>query len=92
LVVPSKAERVKQFHQNTLESFKELLQAAGLTSPDQLQAHHFSHRISHTETQTLAQMYPSLSQGALLKDSVAKLPEPYKTYWGKASANSFHWH
>ena len=92
LVVPSKAERVKQFHQNTLESFKELLQAAGLTSPDQLQAHHFSHRISHTETQTLAQMYPSLSQGALLKDSVAKLPEPYKTYWGKASADSFHWH
>ncbi len=91
LVVPSKAERVKQFHQNTLESFKELLQAAGLTSPDQLQAHHFSHRISHTETQTLAQMYPSLSQGALLKDSVAKLPEPYKTYWGKASADSFQW-
>ena len=91
LVVPSKAERVKQFHQNTLESFKELLQAAGLTSPDQLQAHHFSHRISHTETQTLAQMYPSLSQGALLKDSAAKLPEPYKTYWGKASADSFQW-
>jgi len=91
LVVPSKAERVKQFHQNTLESFKELLQAAGLTSPDQLQAHHFSHRISQTETQTLAQMYPSLSQGALLKDSVAKLPEPYKTYWGKASADSFQW-
>jgi len=91
LVVPSKAERVKQFHQNTLESFKELLQAAGLTSPDQLQAHHFSHRISQTETQTLAQMYPSLSQGALLKDSAAKLPEPYKTYWGKASADSFQW-
>ena len=91
LVVPSKAERVKNFHQNTLESFKELLQAAGLTSPDQLKAHHFSHRISPTETQTLAQMYPSLSNGALLKDTVAKLPEPFKTYWGKASAESFHW-
>ncbi len=91
LVVPNKAERVKHFHQNTLESFKELLQAAGLSAPDQLKAHHFSHRISHTETQTLAQMYPALPHGALLKDSVAKLPEPYKTYWTKASADSFHW-
>jgi len=36
LVVPNKAERVKNFHQHTLESFKELLQAAGLTSPEQL--------------------------------------------------------
>ena len=91
LVVPSKAERVNNFHQNTLESFKELLQAAGLSAPEQLKAHHFSHRISQTETQTLAQMYPALSPGALLKDSVAKLPEPFKTYWGKASAESFHW-
>ena len=92
LVVPNKAERVKNFHQHTLESFKELLQAAGLTSPEQLQAHHFFHRISQTETQTLAQIYPALSHGALLKDSVAKLPEPYKTYWGKASAERFQWH
>ena len=92
LVVPNKAERVKNFHQHTLESFKELLQAAGLTSPEQLQAHHFFHRISQTETQTLAQMYPTLTNGALLKDSVAKLPEPFKTYWGKASAERFQWH
>jgi glutamate synthase domain-containing protein 2 len=92
LVVPNKAERVKNFHQHTLESFKELLQAAGLTSPEQLQAQHFFHRISQTETQTLAQMYPALSHGALLKDSVAKLPDPYKTYWSKASAESFQWH
>lgn len=92
LVVPNKAERVKNFHQNTLESFKELLQAAGLSAPDQLKAHHFFHRISHTETQTLAQMYPALTHGALLKDSVAKLPEPFKTYWSKARAESFHWH
>jgi glutamate synthase domain-containing protein 2 len=89
LVVPTKAERVKNFHQHTLEAFKELLQAAGLSSPDELRAHHFSHRINGNETLTLAQIYPPLAAGALLKDSVAKLPEPYKTYWPRANAESF---
>ena len=89
LVVPTKAERVKNFHQHTLEAFKELLQAAGLSSPGELRAHHFSHRINGNETLTLAQIYPPLAAGALLKDSVAKLPEPYKTYWPRANAESF---
>lgn len=89
LVVPTKAERVKNFHQHTLEAFKELLQAAGLSSPEELRAHHFSHRINGNETLTLAQIYPPLAAGALLKDSVAKLPEPYKTYWPRANAESF---
>jgi glutamate synthase domain-containing protein 2 len=89
LVVPTKAERVKNFHQHTLEAFRDLLQAAGLTSPGELRAHHFSHRINGNETMTLAQIYPPLAAGALLKDSVTKLPEPYKTYWAKANAESF---
>ena len=89
LVVPNKAMRVKNFHQQTLVSLKELLEAAGLSSPDQLQDHHVFQRISKTEIQTLAQMYPSLAPGALLKESLAKCPEPFKTYWPKAHAERF---
>ena len=89
LVVPNKALRVKNFHQQTLVSLKELLEAAGLSSPDQLQDHHVFERISKTEIQTLAQMYPALAPGALLKESIAKCPEPFKTYWPKASADRF---
>ena len=89
LVVPNKALRVKNFHHQTLVSLKELLEAAGLSSPDQLQDHHVFQRISKTEIQTLAQMYPPLAPGALLKESLAKCPEPFKTYWPKAHAERF---
>ena len=89
LVVPSKAERVKNFHRHTLVSLQELLQAAGLHAPHEVNAHHFSHRLSGNETQTLAQMYPALSAGALLKDNLSKLPEPFKSYWVKSQAASF---
>ncbi len=89
LVVPTKAERVKNFHQHTLASLQELLQAAGLKSPQEVKAQHFSHRLNGHETQTLAQMYPALSAGALLKDNFSKLPEPFKSYWAKAQAGHF---
>ena len=89
LVVPTKADRVKNFHHHTLVSLQELLQAAGLHAPHEVNAHHFSHRLSGNETQTLAQMYPALSAGALLKDNFSKLPEPFKSYWAKSQAASF---
>jgi hypothetical protein len=37
----------------------------------------------------LADAYPAISKGALLKDSLGKLPEPFKTYWPKANPESF---
>ena len=89
LVVPTKAQRVKNFHQHTLASLQELLQAAGLHAPHEVNAHHFSHRLSGNETQTLAQMYPALSASALLKDNLSKLPEPFKSYWAKSQAANF---
>ena len=89
LVVPSKAERVKSFHQNTLKSLQELLQAAGMKSPQDLKPYHFVRRISAHETQSLADLYPSLSKGTLLKETLTKLPEPYKTHWPKASPEHF---
>jgi glutamate synthase domain-containing protein 2 len=89
LVVPTKAERVKNFHQHTLLSLQELLQAAGLHAPHELKPQHFSHRLSGHETQTLAQMYPAISPGALLKDSFSKLPEPFKSHWTKAQSQRF---
>ena len=89
LVVPSKAERVMHFQQNTLMALQELLQAAGLHSPQDLQPEHISRRVNGTETQSLAEVYPAISKGALLKETLTKLPEPYKTYWPKANPESF---
>jgi hypothetical protein len=51
LVVPSKAERVKNFHHHTLESLQELMQSAGIHAPSELDLHHIERRISEFETQ-----------------------------------------
>jgi len=89
LVVPSKAQRVKNFHHQTLVSLKELLQAAGLQTPQQLQAKHITRRLSAHQTCSLQDVYPSLAQGRLLQESSAELPAPFKEFWPLASAQHF---
>ena len=44
LVVPTKAERVYHFHQNTMMALKELVQAAGLKHPSEIDASHIVRR------------------------------------------------
>jgi hypothetical protein len=50
---------------------------------------HIQRRVNNTDTQTLADVYPSLGKGVLLKETLGKLPEPFKTYWTKASPETF---
>ena len=88
LVVPSKAERVKNFHHLTLESLQELMQSAGIHSPSQLQLHHIERRISEFETHPLSELMPTLAPGALLKE-VMDAPDVFQRYWAKSSAQSF---
>ena len=88
LVVPDKAERVKNFHHSTLHALQELVQAAGLKHPREIRAEHIMRRISATEVQPLARLITQLEPGALL-GSHTKLPGPFKDYWARASAQSF---
>ncbi|MDP3700341.1 MAG: FMN-binding glutamate synthase family protein [Hylemonella sp.] len=89
LVVPDKAERVYQFHQQTLKALKELVQAAGLQHPGEIGAHHIVRRTADDKVQSLAQLLlPQLPDGALLKPDSAELPAIYRT-WAQASATSF---
>ena len=93
LVVPDKAERVRNFHRLTLESLKELLEAAGLSGPSALRLHHFMRRIDAYETRSLARLFHTLPAGALLSSTPAadntSLPEVFRTYWDGASAQQF---
>ena len=45
LFVPDKAQRVANFHQNTLKALKELVEAAGLCHPREITAQHIVHRL-----------------------------------------------
>jgi glutamate synthase domain-containing protein 2 len=86
LDVPDKAQRVANFHRETLHALAEITAAAGLDHPRDFRRHHFHRRISPTETRTFAELYPVLEPGLLLES-----PEKtrYAEAWRAASAFSF---
>ncbi|WP_077001396.1 FMN-binding glutamate synthase family protein [Variovorax sp. KK3] len=88
LVVPTKAERVRNFHDSTLHALKELVQAAGLDHPQQITAHHIVRRISDTEVRLLSNLVLQVKPGALLH-SLENQHNVFRTYWPLASAHSF---
>ena len=66
LVVPSKAERVRNFHRSTLHALQELVQAAGLNHPSEVNAHHIVRRLTDTEVRLLSNLILQVEPGALL--------------------------
>ena len=90
LVVPDKAERVFNFHQQTLHALQELVQAAGVNHPNEITAHHIVRRSSDNRVRSLAQsILTQLPTGALLDDNAAGLPLIYRQNWPLAQAKSF---
>lgn len=87
LVVPDKAERVLNFHRNTLHALAEMLAAAGLDHPSQLEAKHLVRRISATEIKLFSQMHVFLKPGELLTGEVDG--QFYSRMWQLARADSF---
>ena len=87
LDVPDKAERVHQFHDNTLLALKELLAAAGLPHPRELGPEHVIRRISATEVRSLAALHHWARPGELL-DGVPDQPV-FKVFWAASRADSF---
>ncbi|WP_137008926.1 FMN-binding glutamate synthase family protein [Aquitalea aquatilis] len=87
LVVPDKAERVFNFHRNTLHALAEMLAAGGLTHPEQLAAHHLVRRVSDTEIRLYSQLHVFLQAGELLGEDIKA--EFYGRMWRMAQAGSF---
>jgi glutamate synthase domain-containing protein 2 len=90
LVVGDKADRVYHFHQNTLHALKELVQAAGVQHPNEINAHHIVRRTGDHTVDSLAHaLLREIPEGSLLQDSLDGLPMVYQHHWPKASADSF---
>ncbi len=87
LVVADKAPRVYNFHRNTLKALAEMIAAAGLTHPSQLEPHHLYRRLSDTQIRHFSQLHHFLEPGALLRESIE--PEFYARMWRMARADSF---
>jgi hypothetical protein len=92
LVVGDKTERVWRFHENTLHALKELVQAAGLTHPDQITASHIVRRSSDHDVKLLANQLHFLKPGELLAAMAGQAPWPHRVYglyWPLSRSDSF---
>jgi len=92
LVVPDKIERVASFHRHTLEALRELVQAAGLSHPSQINAHHIVRRTGNEEVRLLGNLLVTVAPGALLAAArgQADWPHPvFSVYWPLARSDSF---
>ena len=87
LVPEDKADRVYNFHQNTMKALKELIGAAGLTHPGQIGPEHIVRRVSATEVRSLAALYHWVKPNELLT-GVSDHPV-FKVFWERANPDSF---
>ena len=87
LVVPTKAERVYRFHQNTLMALKELVQAAGLDDPSKITAAHIVRRSADQSVKLLVTLLPFVAPGELLRGEMSQ--QVFRIYWPMSQASSF---
>lgn len=87
LVVPDKAERVYNFHRNTLRALADMLAAAGVERPEKLGPHHLVRRVSPTEVRQFADLHTFLKPRALVDGPCED--GFYRLNWDRATAESF---
>lgn len=61
-----KAVRVANFQQETVKAFYEIIGAAGLRGPSEIVREHIHRRISMSEVLTYEELFPTVTEGALL--------------------------
>lgn len=87
LVVSDKKIRVANFQKETITAFVELMGAAGIAEPSDINRYHIHRRIIMNRHETYEDVYPYITEGCLLnKESI---PEKWKRDMGMASAKSF---
>lgn len=86
IVVPDKAERVHNFHRNTVHALAEMIAAMGLEHPTQLHPDLVVKRIDHERALTFAEIFHPVATNALLNENA---PERLQRIWDLASADTF---
>jgi len=87
LVVSDKKQRVANFHRETVESFVELMAAAGLHHQDQINRSHIYRRVDNVKSKSYDQIYPYVSEGCLLDPE--SVPRGWRRDVALARSDSF---
>lgn len=87
LVVTDKKDKVARYHKHTMRSFVELMGAAGLEHPDQINRSHLYRRISHKESMRFDQIFPYIRKGCLLYEETT--PKEWKFHMSISSPDKF---
>ncbi len=87
LVVPDKAERVANFHRNTLKALAEMTGAAGLEHPGGFLPHHLLLREKGRDMVVGNALYPYMPEGFLLREEEDRFG--YLERWRRARAAAF---
>ncbi len=67
LYVPDKAQRVTNFHEQTVKSFMEMIAAMGLSHPDDINRSHVYRRVSTRKVAPYSELYPEVFDSEYLK-------------------------
>jgi len=95
LVVPDKAQRVANFHHETLVSLMDMVGAAGLEHPQEITSDHILRRIDANTIAPLSALLPSITAGVLSPQAAtpdldtAAWPPVFRNFWHRASPETF---
>ncbi|HMJ70634.1 MAG TPA: FMN-binding glutamate synthase family protein [Cyclobacteriaceae bacterium] len=87
LDVDDKRVRVANYHKNTVESFVELMGAAGLDHPGKIDRSHVYRRVFMNLVKTYEEIYPTIPNGCLLEGG--DTPYDFDEYMKRASSEAF---
>ena len=86
LIPEVQGERAARFHARTLEALSDIVAAAGMTHPTELEPHHIMHRVGPERALPMDRVHTFLAKNALIDDPDDTI---YAHWWKAASPDSF---
>ncbi|XQW84292.1 FMN-binding glutamate synthase family protein [Thalassotalea piscium] len=85
-----KSDRVKNFHNNTLENFYELVASMGLDDPAKLTPNMIKRRSPNGLQTSIGSLVAPLACNALLNENIENLSRSWQLWWHSSSAEQFY--